>query len=80
MLNLDTHIVVKLLGGGLTQRERELLAHEAISISGIVLWEIAKLHQMGRINLPLTGSAMGAFLKSCHVWLIDSAVAFASTQ
>ena len=43
MLSLDTHILIHALGGTLTQREREILAADTWSISGIVLWEIAKL-------------------------------------
>ena len=36
MLNLDTHILIEGLTGGLTARERDLLADESIAISGIV--------------------------------------------
>jgi PIN domain nuclease of toxin-antitoxin system len=37
----------------LTLRERALLSNETWSISAIVLWEIAKLSELGRIELDL---------------------------
>ena len=52
MLNLDTHILIEnALTGDLTRRERSLLSGEAWSISAIVLWELAKLVSLGRIEL-----------------------------
>ena len=49
MLNLDTHILVASLAGDLTDRERTLVANEDLNISDIVLWELAKLVELGRL-------------------------------
>jgi hypothetical protein len=53
MLNLDTHILLHAVAGRLTPRERAALREERWSISAIVLWEIAKLAQLGRIEVDL---------------------------
>ena len=53
MLNLDTHILIRALSGGLTPGEKRLLAGEQWGISAIVLWELAKLSQLGRIGLDI---------------------------
>lgn len=49
MLNLDTHILIYALQGSLRSRERRLLEEHSWSISAIVLWELVKLFQLGRI-------------------------------
>ena len=50
MLNLDTHILIKAFDGSLTPRERNVLAEDPEwAISAVVLWEIAKLRELGRI-------------------------------
>ena len=53
MLNLDTHILLGALASELTRRERELLAREPWSIAAIVLWEVGKLANLGRIAVDL---------------------------
>ena len=53
MLNLDTHVLVFALAGELRRAETRLLRSDRWSISAIVLWEIAKLAQLGRIELDL---------------------------
>ena len=54
MLNLDTHILIKSIEGGLTAHEMETLTNDPEwSISAIVPWEITKLHQLGRIRYGL---------------------------
>ena len=53
MLNLDTHILLYALTDDLTRRERALLASDTWSISAIVLWEISKLSELGRIEVDL---------------------------
>ena len=50
MLNLDTHILVALLKGELSDEERSLILSAQLAISDIVLWEIAKLVQLGRLH------------------------------
>jgi PIN domain nuclease of toxin-antitoxin system len=53
MLNLDTHILVALLAGTLSAEEAALVADEPLAISDIVLWEMAKLVQLGRLEMDL---------------------------
>jgi len=68
MLNLDTHVLLHALGGSLTPRERILLPKDTWSISAIVLWEIAKLTQLGRIEIDLDDRALSRTLARIHVW------------
>jgi len=53
MLNLDTHVLLQAVGGWLSASETRLLRNDRWSISAIVLWEVAKLAQLGRIELDL---------------------------
>lgn len=80
MLNLDTQIVLSITRRDLRPRERELLAEETWSISAVVFWELAKLVQIGRIDLNLDDREVQQFLESLYVWPIDLAVALASTR
>jgi PIN domain nuclease of toxin-antitoxin system len=80
MLNVDTHVLVFALEGKLTPRERQLLSAEPWGISSIVLWELAKLVQIGRLALDLRSSELARALAAIHVWPIDLAVARASTS
>jgi PIN domain nuclease of toxin-antitoxin system len=77
MLNLDTHIVLHALSGDLTTRERRLLSESSWGISAIVLWEIAKLAQMRRIDIDLDDHEVKAALRALHVWPIDLDVCLA---
>jgi PIN domain nuclease of toxin-antitoxin system len=79
MLNLDTHMLVHGLEGTVTPAERRLLADEPWGISAIVLWELAKLAQLGRIELDLGSPELGKALAFIHVWPLDLEVARAST-
>ena len=78
MLNLDTHILVFALKGDLQPSEQALLAQNRWSISAIVLWELAKLIQLGRVAVDLDDPDMVGVLERVHVWPIDLAVARAS--
>ncbi len=80
MLNLDTHIVLFAVRGELRSRERDLLARDRWSVSAIVLWELAKLRQLGRIEMDLEDREVAGLLNRLHVWEIDIAVARASTR
>ena len=70
MLNLDTHILLFALEGGLTEREQKALGRERWGISSIVLWEITKLHQKGRIALGPESPAMVRILSRLEIWPI----------
>lgn len=68
MLNLDTHILIDSLRGAVTEEERELLSSDTWSISGIVLWEIAKLVQLGRVEIDLADSDVVRALSTIRTW------------
>src|ERR671914_1185503 len=68
MLNLDTHILLYALTDDLTPRERALLSNETWSISAIVLWEIAKLSELGRIEIDLEYPELARTLARIQTW------------
>ncbi len=80
MVNLDTHVLVFALKGELSRVERGLLASSRWSVSSIVLWELAKLVQLGRLDIDLDDREVVRVLTRLHVWPIDLAVARASTS
>ena len=68
VLNLDTHILIHALVGDLTPVEGRLLRNHRWSISAIVLWEIAKLAQLGRIEVGLDDRSLRRILASVQIW------------
>lgn len=80
MLNLDTHILLYAVTGTLTPAERKLLGGQPWSISAIVLWEIAKLAQLGRIEVDLGDRQVARTLGAVHVWPITADIAKTSTR
>lgn len=68
MLNLDTHILIYALAGELTSKERRMLSEDTWSISAISLWEIAKLAQLGRIEVDLDSTDFRRTLVRLHTW------------
>jgi len=80
MLNLDTHVLVHALRGDLRPRERELLATDSWGIAAIVLWELAKLAQLGRLTIDLDDPEVKVALSRLHVWPLDLEIARASTR
>ena len=80
MISLDTHVLVFALTGAVTDRERRVLAGNIWSISAIVLWELAKLAQLGRIDVDLDDPDIVRTLSSLHAWPIDLAVSRQSTR
>jgi PIN domain nuclease of toxin-antitoxin system len=79
MLNLDTHILIHALDGTLTPVERRLLSAEPWSISAIVLWEIAKLAQLGKIEVDMKSAAFSRIFARLQIWPLDIAVCVQST-
>ncbi len=75
MLNLDTHILIFSLTGALRDGEREALSETRWSISAIVLWELAKLIQLGRVDMDLDDRQIARVLNRLHVWPVDLDVA-----
>lgn len=80
MLNLDTHILVFALIGDLKGRERALLEENEWSISGIVPWELAKLVQLGRVEVDFDDREVARTLDGIRLWPIDFSIARMSTQ
>lgn len=80
MINLDTHVLVFALSGKVTARERRILAANTWGVSGIVLWELAKLVQLGRLDLDLENAEVTRTLSAIHAWPIDLAVSVQSTR
>ena len=74
MLNLDTHVLIHALEGSVRPAERRLLSADRWGISAIVLWEIAKLHQIGRIAVGLDNPEMKRALRTLHIWPLDQDV------
>ena len=74
MLNLDTHILIEALSDELSRRERHLLSGHQWSISAIVLWELSKLSQLGRITLDIASPELALALSRIQIWPLDLAV------
>lgn len=80
MLNLDTHVLIHALSGTVRKPERDLLAENQWGIASIVLWELAKLVQLGRLDMDLDDPVVKDVLARVHVWSLDLEVAMASTR
>jgi len=80
VVNLDTHVLVFALNGQITDRERRVLSANTWSLSAIVFWELAKLVQLGRIDLDLDDPEVVRTLSSIHVWPLDLPVSLQSTR
>ena len=80
MLNVDTHVLLFAVTDALRPRERRLLAADRWSISAIVLWEIAKLAQLGRIAVNLDDADVVRVLARVHVWPLTREIARTSTR
>lgn len=80
MLNLDTHVLLHALSDELTAKERALLSKRQWSISGIVLWEIYKLEQLGRIEIDMKELEQQLRTTGVHIWPIDLHVLQALTK
>ena len=80
MLNLDTHILLYAVTGQLTPAENRSLRAQRWSISAIVLWEIAKLAQLGRVEMDLDDVDVVRTLSAVHVWPITVEIAKQSTR
>ena len=80
MVNLDTHILLYALSDDLTPRESTLLSNDTWSISGIVLWEIAKFSELDRIELDLDDSELARTLSRIQTWPLRWIFAVPSTR
>ncbi len=80
MLNVDTHVLLYAVTGALKPRETRLLSADRWSVSAIVLWEIAKLAQLGRIAVDLDDPDVVRVLARVHVWPLTREIARTSTR
>ena len=80
MLVLDTHVLLHALSGQLTPKERAVLSGESWSISAISLWEIAKLAQLGRVDIDLDDADVTRALARVHTWPITIEISRESTR
>ena len=81
MLNVDTHVLLyAVTGAPLRPGERRLLENDTWSISAIVLWEVAKLAQLGRIAVDLEDPEVVRVLGRVHVWPLTREIARTSTR
>lgn len=80
MLNLDTHILVHALNDTVTPAERRILSTNAWGVSAIVLWELAKLRQIGRVEIDLDSESFSRLFGQIRVWPLDRAICVKSTQ
>ncbi|KXK07148.1 MAG: PilT protein domain-containing protein [Acidobacteria bacterium OLB17] len=75
MLNLDTHILVATINDELRPTEATLIERESLVISDIVLWELAKLIQHGRLELDMGGAAFRRSMRYLTVLPISVQIA-----
>ncbi len=74
MLNLDTHVFLFALSGQLTRAESDLLRKEQWSLAAISLWEIAKLVELGRIEVDLDHVEFVRAVSRVHIWPITAEI------
>ena len=80
MLNLDTHVLVSLFTGDITEEERGIVVHQPLAISDIVLWELTMLVERGRIVINLDSPEFHAWLRSLTILPITMEIARQSTH
>jgi PIN domain nuclease of toxin-antitoxin system len=79
MLNLDTHILVYMLSGDLSEHELSSMQDEDLAISDIVLWELTKLIQLKKLELDLHSQAFQKLLTGLTVIPTNLEIARIST-
>lgn len=80
MLNLDTHMIVHLLNGDLTQREAETILKEDLALCDISLWELAKLITLDRLVMDVDGPEFRRLMSVITVIPISLEIAVRSTR
>ena len=73
-------MLLEAVAGRLSPPEARLLRSDRWSISAIVLWEVAKLAQLGRIVVDLDDAEVVRTLARVHLWPITREIARASTR
>jgi PIN domain nuclease of toxin-antitoxin system len=80
VLNLDTHMLIALLVGDLSREERACLLEHEWAVSDIVFWEMAKLIDLGRLELDLASAEFQNCLRKLTVIPISLDIARRSCQ
>lgn len=80
MINLDTHILIYALLGEVTSMERRILESASWGVSAIVLWELAKFAEQGRLEVHLDDPDIRTALSTLHVWPLDLEVSRVSIR
>ena len=80
MLNLDTHILLYALTDELTPRERKLLRQHEWAVSAIVLWEVAKLATLGRLEVEFDSVEFGRLMGQLQILPLTLQICRASTR
>ena len=73
-------MLVAMLAGTLNVQEETRVADEPLAISDIVLWELAKLVQLRRLDMDLQGAEFVRCLDRIRVFPISRQIAITSTQ
>ena len=71
MINLDTHILIHMIGGALRPAEEEVLATDELCISSIVVWEVMMLRDKGRLTVDVSDAILDPILDVLTVLPID---------
>ena len=71
MINLDTHILIHMIGGALRPAEEEVLATDELCISSIVVWEVMMLRDKGRLTVDVSDAILDPVLEVLTVLPID---------
>lgn len=79
-LNLVCHFLVRALANELRPSERILLTQNKWTVSASVLWKLAKLVQLGRMELNLTDREVIRALNRVGIRPVDLAVAITSAR
>ena len=80
MLNLDTHMLVALFTGDLSEEEFARAVNESLAISDIVLWELAMLIRKNRLRIDCDSPEFREWLRNLTVFPITMEIARKSTQ
>ena len=80
MLNLDTHILVALLRGDLSEEEFDCVVNQPLAISDVVLWEVAMLVRRNRLKMDLHGPEFRKGLRQLTVLPVTLEIACKSTE
>lgn len=78
MINVDTNILVRALAGTLNREEAGVLSQEPWGISAIVLWELERLHQRGRLRYSIDAEPLATLVDNVHVWPLSQRICLAT--